>query len=70
MFGNRSFNIKVVKDPKVKTVIDHETSSTDAFKNVELAAAYADVAKDLITHAAVTIGVVYSACKIISRICK
>lgn len=70
MFGNRSFNIKLVKDAKIKTVIDHEAPSNDAFKNVELAAAYADVVKDLITHAAVTVGVVYSACKIISRLCK
>jgi hypothetical protein len=37
---------------------------------VEIAAAYADIAKDLITHAALTIGGVWAACKIVERICK
>jgi hypothetical protein len=36
----------------------------------EVAAAYAEIAKDFITHAALTIGGVYAACKIVGRICK
>lgn len=42
----------------------------DPMLGPEIAAAYADIAKDLITHAALTIGGVYAACKIIGRICK
>lgn len=45
-------------------------NAIDPFETVELVQAYADIAKDLITHAAFTIGGVFAACKIVERICK
>lgn len=66
LLRNRSFNVKVVKDAEViEPGIDR-----DPMEGVQVAAAYADVAKDLITDAALTIGGVWAACKIIERICK
>lgn len=62
----RSVNVKVVRDQDTIDVDPNE----DPFEGVQIAAAYADIAKDLITHAALTIGGVYVACKIIGRICK
>lgn len=69
LLKNRSFNVKVVKDQDVNgaEAID---PNRNPFEGVEVAAAYAEVAKDLITHAALTIGGVWAACKIVERICK
>lgn len=66
---NRSFAVKVLKDEDINggAPID---PTRDPFEGVEVAAAYADVAKDLITHTALVVGGVYAACKIIGRICK
>lgn len=64
---NHSVNVKVVRDQDTE---NNDTTTTDPFEGVEVAAAYAEIAKDLITHAALTIGGVYAACKIIGRICK
>ena len=64
---NRSINVKVVKDPINDTDVD---SDRNPFEGVEVAAAYAEVAKGFITHAALTIGAVYAGCKIVERICK
>lgn len=68
MFKNRSFNVKVVKDDVTKN--NDTADDRNPFEGVEVAAAYADVAKDLVTHAALTIGGVYAACQIIKRICR
>jgi len=65
---NRSFNVKVVKDQP--TTSDEYDENRNPFEGVEVAAAYADVAKDLITHAALTIGGVFAVCKIVERLCK
>lgn len=64
---NRSINVKLVDDPTVSTETD---PIRDPFEGPEILAAYSKVAKDFITHAALTIGGVYAACKIIERICK
>ncbi len=68
MFKNRSFNVKVVKDQIVNG--DEIDSDRNPFENVEVVAAYAEVAKDFVTHAAFTIGGVWAACKIVERICR
>lgn len=71
--GKRSFVIKAVTDKELKNsnIIDATPESdTDPFVGVQVAAAYADVAKDFITHATLTIGGVWAACKIVERICK
>lgn len=72
--SKRSFVIKAVNDKDLRNgaVIDAATedATTDPFVGVQVAAAYADIAKDLITHTALTIGGVFAACKIIERICK
>jgi hypothetical protein len=68
MFKNRAFQVKVVKDQQANG--DGPFITPDPMLGPEIAAAYAEVAKDLITHAALTIGGVYAACKIIGRICK
>lgn len=62
---NRAVKMSFIKDKA-------ETSETDQnpFENVEVLAAYSEVAKDFVTHAALTIGGVYAACQIIKRICK
>jgi hypothetical protein len=67
--SKRSFVVKAVRDQDLNgsTEID---PNHNPFEGVEVAAAYADVAKDLITHAALTIGGVWAACKIVERICK
>lgn len=64
---NRSFNVKVVKDPVNGSEPDE---TTDPFEGVQVAAAYAEVAKDFVTHTALVIGGVFAACKIIERICR
>lgn len=66
---NRSFNVKVVRDQDTNHV-DPTDPNRNPFENVEMAAAYAEVAKNFITHAALTIGGVWAACKIVERICK
>lgn len=74
LLKNRSFVIKAVNDKDLRNgaVIDagSESAAADPFVGVQVAAAYADVAKDLITHAALTIGGVFAVCKIVERICK
>ncbi len=65
MFKNRSFNVRMVKDQ------DNETASDrDPFMGPVVAAAYAEVLKDVVTHTALTVGGVWAACKIVGRICK
>lgn len=66
MFGNRVAQVKFVKE----TPAPETDTERNIFEGPEIAAAYSEVAKDLITHAALTIGGVYAACKIIARICK
>lgn len=76
LLKNRSFVIKTVTDKDLRNgngaVIDagSESATADPFVGVQVAAAYADVAKDFITHAALTIGGVFAVCKIVERICK
>lgn len=62
---------KLVKDD----VANNVTSPTildaiDPMLGPEVASAYSEIAKDFITHAAVTVGAVYCVCKIVGRICK
>lgn len=69
-FGRRrslQANFKLVKDQK-STSEPEETS--DIFEGVLVAERYAEIVKDVITHAALTIGGVYVVCKIVERICK
>lgn len=68
MFKNRSFNVKVVKDQADGN--NDTTTDRDPFEGPVVAAAYAEVIKDVITHAAFTIGGVWAACKVVERICK
>lgn len=59
---------KLVRDKGTETIIPGE--DRNPMEGVEIAAAYAEIAKDVITHAALTVGGVFAACKIIERICK
>lgn len=55
----------------VKTEGDEQTTEQfDPMQGPEIAAAYAEVAKDFITHTALVVGGVMSAYQIIKRICK
>lgn len=63
---NRSLNVKVVND-KDGTPVD---PNADPFEGVEVAAAYAEVAKDFITHTVVTIGIAFAGYKILERLCR
>lgn len=65
---NRSFNVKMVKDnPDGPQAI---FESPDPFLGPQVIGAYAEVVKDVVTHTALTVGGVYTACQIIKRICK
>lgn len=63
MFRNRSFNVKMVKDTEPE-------GDRDIFEGPVVAAAYAEIIKDVVTHTALVVGGVFAACKIIGRICK
>lgn len=67
---NRSFAVKVLKDEDINGNGAEPDPNRNIFEGVEVAAAYADIAKDVITHAALTIGGVWAACKIVERICR
>lgn len=64
----KSINVKLVNDQDAGAT--EELDPDQAWANVEIAAAYAEIAKDLVTHTALTVGGVWAACKIIGRICK
>jgi len=68
MFGNRVAQVKFVKEAVSNS--DGPIVTPDPMLGPEIVSAYAEIAKDLITHAAVTIGITYSVCKIIGRLCK
>lgn len=63
---NHSLKVQLMDNP-THDVID---ADYDPMQNVAVVEAYAEIAKDFITHAAFTIGGVFAACKIIERICK
>ena len=74
ILGKRSLLIKAVNDKDLRNgaVIDAATedATVDPFVGVQVAASYAEVVKDVVTHVAFTIGGIYAACKIVERICK
>lgn len=70
IFGPRKQRVVQMTFPKIPKTDAAPDEDRNIFEGPELAAAYAEVAKDLITHAALTIGGVYAACQIIKRICK
>ena len=64
---------KLVRVPKVDATVIEEDGpliADDPLLGPELVQEYVDIAKDFITHAAVTVGAVYCVCKIVGRICK
>jgi hypothetical protein len=65
---NKTIGVKLLDDQSINGA--EPDPNHNPFEGVEVAAAYADIAKDLITHAALTIGGVWAACKIVERICK
>lgn len=68
---NRSFVVKVANDQDLNgSGAESVDPNHNPYESVEIAAMYADIAKDVITHAAFTIGGVFAACKIIERICR
>lgn len=67
MFRNRAFQVKLVKEPKLA---NDATDEADLIGNVEAAAAYAEIFKDVVTHAAFVIGGAFILCKIVERICR
>jgi hypothetical protein len=68
LFKNKAVQFKVVKDSTTST--DEQDPDRNIFEGVEVAAAYAEVLKDVVTHASLVIGGVWAACKIVERICK
>jgi hypothetical protein len=64
---------KLVRVPKPDaTIIEEEGPliAGDPLIGPELVQEYVDIAKDFITHTAITVGAVYCVCKIVGRICK
>lgn len=69
MFGRRAVQLQFVKPQESKHQAEPETNK-DPFEGPNVAAAYSAVAKDFITHTALTVGGVWAACKIIERVCR
>lgn len=67
LFGNRSLVVKSVRDKDIRSS-GESGEEVDPFLGPRVAAAYSDVAKDLVTHVALTIGGVFIGCKIVERI--
>lgn len=65
---NRSFIVKMANDKDLNS--DGPLVEMDPMVGPQIAAAYAEVAKDFITHTALVVGGVFAACQIIKRICK
>lgn len=68
-FRNKTIAVKVLKDEQLNGALP-EDPERNIFEGVEIAAAYSEVAKDFVTHAALVVGGVFAACKIIERICR
>lgn len=62
-------NVSLVDNPNAP-IIDEDDKNYDPFEGVEVLAAYSEVAKDFITHTALTVGGVMAAYQIVKRICK
>lgn len=67
-FKNNSINVKVVADPSPEN--ESSEGERNIFEGADVAAAYAEVIKDVVTHTALTVGGVWAAVLIIRRICK
>lgn len=67
MFRNRAFQVKIVKEPKPSSDSPEESN---IFESVEVAAAYAEIIKNVVTHTALVIGGVFIVCKIVERVCR
>lgn len=67
---NKTIGVKVLDDRNIGAMSTEPENDRDPFEGVQVAAAYAEIAKDLVTHTAFTIGGVFAACKIIERICR
>lgn len=70
---NRSFVVKTVRDQDLNGVIGtsvEEDPNNNPYEGVEIAAAYAEVAKDFITHTALVVGGTFILCQIAKRLCK
>jgi hypothetical protein len=67
-----SLNVSVVPNNGSKTSVNYVPAgdSEDPMVGVQVAAAYADVVKDVVTHATLLIGGVYAACQIVKRLCR
>lgn len=73
MFGNKKVFAAQTTTRLVRTpIIDGESESTveDIRMGPEIAAAYSEVAKDFITHAAVVVTTAFSICQIVKRLCR
>ncbi len=68
LLKNKTIGVKLMDDKTSET--KNVDPNYDPWLNVELAAGYAEVVKDVVTHTALTVGGVWAACKIIGRICK
>lgn len=68
---------RIFRKPAVKMTFIKDEDSVDTtdpnynpFEQVEIASAYAEVAKDFITHTAVTVTAAFVVCKLVERICR
>lgn len=67
LLRNRSVQVKFVKDPKTANDAPDEAA---LIGNVEVAAAYAEIFKNVVTHTALVVGGAFILCKIVERICR
>lgn len=65
-WNTRSINVKLVDDQPTPA----SDPQQNPYEGVEVAAAYSKIAKDFVTHTALTVGGVWIACKIVGKLCK
>jgi len=63
-------NAKLNGSTPETTPIEGSENLFDPMVGPQIAAAYSEIAKDFITHAALTIGATFVVCKIVGRLCK
>lgn len=73
MFGKNKAFAAQTTTRLVRTTVepgDESIAESSGMSGPEVAAAYSEVAKDFITHAAVVVTAAFSICQIVKRICR
>lgn len=69
-FRRNGLHVQVVPNPQALEKMSSDEVERNIYEGAQVAAAYADVIKDVVTHSAIVIGGTVAAVAIIKRICK